>query len=78
MSDLVFIAFDSEQKAEEVREKVLAMQKEYLIELGDAVVPVKDPNGRIKPDGQEPDTRPTRSDERADDREVHGHQGSGW
>jgi hypothetical protein len=28
MSDLVFIAFDSEQKAEEVREKVLAMQME--------------------------------------------------
>jgi hypothetical protein len=24
-----------------------------------------------------PDTRPTRSDERADDREVHGHQGLG-
>jgi uncharacterized membrane protein len=48
MSDLVFIAFDSEQKAEEVREKVLAMQKEYLIELGDAVVAVKDANGRIK------------------------------
>jgi len=22
--------------------------------------------------------RPTRSDERASDREVHGHQGSGW
>lgn len=48
MSDLVFIAFDSEKKAEEVREKVLAMQKEYLIELGDAVVAVKDSNGRIK------------------------------
>ncbi len=48
MSDLVFIAFDSEQKAEEVREKVLAMQKEYLIELSDAVVAVKDENGRIK------------------------------
>jgi uncharacterized membrane protein len=48
MSDLVFIAFDSEQKAEEVREKVLAMQKEYLFELGDAVVAVKDVNGRIK------------------------------
>ena len=48
MSDLVFIAFDSEQKAEEVREKVLGMQKEYLIELGDAVVAVKDANGRIK------------------------------
>jgi uncharacterized membrane protein len=48
MSDLVFIAFDSEQKAEEVRDKVLGMQKEYLIELGDAVVAVKDANGRIK------------------------------
>jgi uncharacterized membrane protein len=48
MSDLVFIAFPSEQKAEEVRDKVLAMQKEYLIELGDAVVAVKDGNGRVK------------------------------
>jgi uncharacterized membrane protein len=48
MSDLVFIAFPSEQKAEEVRQKVLAMQKEYLIELGDAVVAVKDSQGRIK------------------------------
>src|SRR5574337_499666 len=34
MSDLVFIAFDSEQKAEAVREKVLGMQKEYLIDVG--------------------------------------------
>src|SRR5215813_5377889 len=48
MSDLVFISFPSEQKAEEVRDKVLGMQKEYLIELGDAVVAVKDANGRIK------------------------------
>jgi uncharacterized membrane protein len=48
MSDLVFIAFPSEQKAEEVRDKVLAMQNDYLIELGDAVVAVKDANGRIK------------------------------
>jgi uncharacterized membrane protein len=48
MSDLVFIAFPSEQKAEEVREKILAMQKEYLIELGDAVVAVKTADGRIK------------------------------
>ncbi|WP_373504702.1 DUF1269 domain-containing protein [Aestuariivirga sp.] len=48
MSDLVFIAFPSEQRAEEVREKVLEMQKEYLIDLGDAVVAVKDDKGRIK------------------------------
>lgn len=48
MSDLVFVAFPSEQKAEEVRQRILAMQKEYLIELGDAVVAVKDSQGRIK------------------------------
>jgi uncharacterized membrane protein len=48
MSDLVFIAFPTEQKAEEVRKKLLGMQKEYLIELGDAVVAVKDAEGRIK------------------------------
>jgi uncharacterized membrane protein len=48
MSDLVFIAFPTEEKAEEVRNKVLAMQKEYLIELGDAVVAVKNADGQIK------------------------------
>ena len=48
MSDLVVIAFPSETKAEEVRQKLLSMQKEYLIELGDAVIAVKDAEGRIK------------------------------
>jgi len=48
MSDLVVIAFPSEAKAEEVRQKLFDMQKEYLIELGDAVIAVKQPNGRIK------------------------------
>src|SRR5260370_8231469 len=48
MSDLVFIAFPNEQKAEEVREKLLALQKEYLIELGDAVIAVRDDKGRVK------------------------------
>ena len=48
MNDLVFIAFPSEQRAEEVREKVLALQEEYLIELGDAVIAVKDDKGRVK------------------------------
>ncbi|MDF2811193.1 MAG: hypothetical protein K0S56_2224 [Microvirga sp.] len=48
MSDLVFVAFPTEQKAEEVRQRVLSLQKEYLIELGDAVVVVKDENGHIK------------------------------
>ena len=48
MAELVVIAFPNEAKAEEVRQKLLAMQKEYLIELGDAVIAVKDDQGRIK------------------------------
>jgi uncharacterized membrane protein len=41
MSDLVVIAFPIEAKAEEGRQKLLAMQKEYLIEMGDAVIAVR-------------------------------------
>jgi uncharacterized membrane protein len=48
MSDLVVIAFPSEAKAEEVRQKILDLQKDYLIELGDAVIAVKQPNGTVK------------------------------
>ena len=48
MSDLVVIAFPSEAKAEEVRNKLFDLQKEYLIEVGDAVIAIKQPNGRVK------------------------------
>ena len=48
MSDLVVIAFPSEAKAEEVRQKLLDLQKDYLIELSDAVIAIKQPNGRVK------------------------------
>lgn len=48
MSDLVVISFPTEAKAEEVRQKLLGMQKEYLLELGDAVVAAKDAKGNIK------------------------------
>jgi len=48
MSELVVIAFPTEAKAEEVRQKLLGMQKEYLIEMGDAVIAVKDDKGRVK------------------------------
>jgi|SRR5690349_15945282 len=48
MSDLLVISYPSEAKAEEVRSRLLDMQKEYLIELGDAVVAVKQPNGQVK------------------------------
>lgn len=48
MNDLLVIAFPTEQKAEEVRQKLFELQKEYLIELGDAVVAVKHEDGKIK------------------------------
>ena len=48
MSDLVVIAFPTEAKAEEVRQKLLKMQGEYLLELGDAVIAVKDAQGNVK------------------------------
>jgi uncharacterized membrane protein len=48
MADLVAIAFPTEAKAEEVRQKLLSMQKEYLIELADAVIAVKQPDGPVK------------------------------
>jgi uncharacterized membrane protein len=48
MADLVVIAYPSEAKAEEVRQKLLDMQKDYVIELGDAVIAVKQPNGKVK------------------------------
>src|SRR5467141_4705684 len=48
MADLVQITFPSEAKAEQVRKKLLDMQKEYLIELSDAVIAVKQPNSHVK------------------------------
>jgi uncharacterized membrane protein len=48
MTDLIVIAFDDQFKAEEVRTKLRKMQKEYLIDLEDAVVAVKDNAGKVK------------------------------
>ncbi len=48
MSDLICITYADEAKAEQMREKIFALQKEYLIELGDAVIAVKKPDGHIK------------------------------
>ena len=48
MSDLVAIVYPSEAKAEEVRQRLLKLQREYLITLGDAVVAVKTDKDTIK------------------------------
>jgi len=48
MTNLVVIAFDDMHKAEEMRLKLLKMQKEYLVDLEDAAIAVKDDNGKVK------------------------------
>lgn len=48
MSDLVAIVYPSEAKAEEVRQRLLNLQKEYLITISDAVIAVKTDSGGIK------------------------------
>ena len=42
------IVYPSEAKAEEVRQRLLKLQKEYLISLNDAVIAVKTDSGDIK------------------------------
>ncbi|MBI5572913.1 MAG: DUF1269 domain-containing protein [Desulfomonile tiedjei] len=48
MSNLVVIGYEDQFKAEEVRLMLWKMQKEYLIDLEDAVVAVKDDKGKVK------------------------------
>ena len=48
MSDLIVVAYDDEFKAQEVRLALLKLQKEYLVDLEDAVVAVKTPEGKVK------------------------------
>ncbi|MGO4830873.1 DUF1269 domain-containing protein [Rhizobiaceae sp. 2RAB30] len=48
MSDLIVIVYPTEAKAEEVRQRLFELQKEYLIKLGDAVIATKTDQGRIK------------------------------
>ncbi|HVH04114.1 MAG TPA: DUF1269 domain-containing protein [Amaricoccus sp.] len=48
MADLIAVVFPSEEKAEEVRTKILGMQKDYLIEIGDAVIATKTDAGKVK------------------------------
>ena len=48
MSDLVVIVYPTEARAEEMRQKVFELQKEYLIEVSDAVIAVKQADGHVK------------------------------
>lgn len=48
MSTFVAIEYDDPHKAEEVRLTMIKLQREYLIDLEDAVVAVKNEEGKIK------------------------------
>lgn len=48
MSDLIVVAYDNEGEAEQVRAKLLQMQKDYLVELEDAAIAIKKPDGKVK------------------------------
>ena len=48
MSTFVAIAYDDPYKALEVRLELIKAREEYLIDMEDAVVAVKDENGKIK------------------------------
>lgn len=48
MNDMVLIDFKEEKKEEEVRKRVMEIKSEYIIEMGDDVVVVKDRDGSVK------------------------------
>lgn len=48
MSDLIVIAFDSAQPAFDLRAKLIGMEKDYLLDMEDAVVVTRDDAGKVK------------------------------
>jgi uncharacterized membrane protein len=48
MSDLVVIVYPTEARAEEMRQKLFGLQKEYLIQISDAAIAVMHEDGKIK------------------------------
>lgn len=48
MATLIVIGYESATKAEQVRSTLLELEVEYLIDLADAVVVVREQNGKVK------------------------------
>jgi len=48
MSDLIVLAFDNEKGAFQMRDKLFQLQKQHLIQLADAAVVVRKPDGKVK------------------------------
>ncbi len=47
MSELIVVSFPNETRAEEVRKKLFELEKDYLLRVEDAVVVVKNQDGKI-------------------------------
>jgi uncharacterized membrane protein len=48
MSELIVVAFDEPNKADEVLHELRMLQREYLVDLEDAVVAVRRPDGKVQ------------------------------
>lgn len=48
MSELIVVGYDKPEKAEEARTALLGMAREYLVDVGDAVVATMNDKGQIK------------------------------
>ena len=48
MADLIAIGFDNQEKAFELRARLAQLQKEYLVEMEDAVVVTRDEKDKVK------------------------------
>lgn len=48
MSELVVLGFDNADKADTVLNRLVQLEKEYLIDLEDAVVAVRDESGKVR------------------------------
>ena len=48
MSDLLVVGYDDKHQADEVRLRLIKLQREYLVDLADAVVAVRNPDGKVE------------------------------
>ena len=48
MAELIVIGYDTAEKAEAARTELFGLSKEYLVEVGDAVIATRDADGKIK------------------------------
>src|SRR5262245_42706738 len=48
MSDLLVVGYDDKNQADEVRLRLIKMQRDYLVDLADAVVAVRQADGKVE------------------------------